>query len=396
MDWRRLGGLFIAVLGTGNLIAQPLRALRDPRDTDYASFVSAARILAAGSRNLYSLAAQHAAESAYLGFTPSPSVANAFLNPAPAAFVLIPLTGLPRAVGLGIFLAATLTCTVTAATLIYRRIVDVVSPQRMRLVLTIVTAASFPAGMTLALGQWDPFIFLAETVAIVLLATKRSSIVAGMLLSVVLLKPQLGYLIPVALIASASWRVLWGMAGGAAMWAAASWLILGEHVLDWPRLIVGNDSATTIQTLGLPGFAGMIARSAQASVVAWAVLSFGAAALAVRWRTRLRSDRAAAVVLGIAASLLISPHLWSDDLLLLALPLAWWARTQPRAALCAALALSAAWGVDVAIGPLTGPHLETLVMVVVIAGLTASWLRAPYDAAFRSLGHARGVAPRAA
>lgn len=379
MRWRRFGSLLVVVVGLGNMVAEPLRALRDPRDTDYASFVSAARILAAGSRNLYSLAAQHAAESAYLGFTPPASVANAFLNPAPAALALVPLTGLPRGAGLAIFLAIAIACVAASVALVYRNLLSPLSG-RWRLVITAAVVCSLPAGMTLALAQWDPFILAPLTLALVWLSRDRRHFAAGVLLSAAMLKPQLGYLIPVFLVAARQWRAALGMLAGGAAWLLGSFAILGDRLVDWPRLVVENDSATTVQTLGLPGLAGMLTGSTEASFVAWLALSAVIAGLAFRFRRLLAAQPAAALAIGIGASLLAAPHLWSDDLILLALPLAWWARSNPRAVLTTAIAMSAAWGVDVAVGPVTGPHLETFVLTAAVAGL-ALCLRRPATAA---------------
>jgi len=368
MQWRRAGGMAVVALAAGNMVAEALRAVRDARDTDYASFISAARILAAGSRNLYSLAAQHAAESAFLGFTPPPSVANAFLNPAPAALALVPLTGLSRTAGLAVFLAAALACVAASLVLVYRRLLAPL-PQGWRVVLAVATVCSLPAGMTIALGQWDPFILAPATLAMVWVAQGRRGFGAGLLLSMVMLKPQLGFLIPVFLLAARQWRALAGMAAGAALWLLASYAILGSHLADWPRLIVDNDSATTIQTLGIPGLAGMVAGSTRASFATWVAFSAAAVVLAARYRRRLAADPAGALALGLGVSLLLAPHLWSDDLILLALPLAWWARFQPARVLACVVALCAAWGIDVAIGPLTGPHLETFVLAAAVAQL---------------------------
>src|SRR5438270_4091654 len=200
MHGRRAGGMAVVAVGVGNMLAEAFRALRDARDTDYASFISAARILASGSRNLYSLAAQHAAESAFLGFTPPPSVANAFLNPAPAALVLVPLTGLPRAAGLAVFLAAALACVAAAVVLTCRHLLAPLG-NGWRVVLAVATVCSLPAGMTIALGQWDPFILAPLTLATAWVARGRRGFSAGVLLSAVMLKPQLGFLIPAFLVA---------------------------------------------------------------------------------------------------------------------------------------------------------------------------------------------------
>jgi hypothetical protein len=369
MQWRRLGGLAVFAVGVANTVAEPLRGVRDARNTDYVSFISAARILARGSRNLYSLAEQHAAQTAYLGFTPSATVANPFLNPAPCALALVPLTGLSRSAGIAIFLAVALLCLAVTCRLAYRHILAPLRSGRHRAVLVVASVCSLPAGMALALGQWDPFVLAPLAAAVVWLSQRRRAFAAGLLLAFIIIKPQLGFLIPVLLVAAGCWRTIAGMAAGAAAWVVASYAIVGSHLADWPRLVISSDAGPTVQTLGIPGFAGMLVGTTTASFVTWMACSSGVVVLAWRMRRSLRANPGGALALGIGLSLLCAPHLWPDDLILLSIPLLWWARSEPGPALAAALLLSAAFGVDVAIGPLTGPHLETFPMLAAVGGL---------------------------
>ncbi len=380
MQWRRAGGLLVLAVGAGNLAAQALRALRDLRDTDYATFISAARILAGGRRNIYSLAALHAAEASYIGFVPGPRVTNAFLNPPPAALALVPLTGLPPTAGLAIFLAAGAACIAAGAVVAWRRLLAPITSPAARGVVTVAAVCSLPAGMNLALGQSDPFIFVCVAVALGWLCQDRRPLLCGVLLSALCLKPHLAYLLPVFLAATGQWRVLVGFAAGAALWAVSSVAILGGEVFALPGLILANDTRQTVETLGMPGFAGMLTGSPQASLYVWLALAAASAVLVVRFRRRMAGRPAATVALAVGVSLVVSPHLLPYDLLLLAFPLLWWARVHTGSALLTSLGLSAAWGIDVAIGPLTGPHLETIVMVIAVAGLALS-LRASADAA---------------
>ncbi|HEY0409664.1 MAG TPA: hypothetical protein VGE42_05295, partial [Candidatus Dormibacteraeota bacterium] len=84
---------------------------------------------------------------------------------------------------------------------------------------------------------------------------------------------------------------------------------------------------------------------------------------------------AVVVSLGICASILCAPHVFSDDLLLLAVPLVVLATTWPRAALAGAVALSAAFVLDewvANVGPRWAEAMVVLgvgVCLVRIAGL---------------------------
>jgi hypothetical protein len=89
------------------------------------------------------------------------------------------------------------------------------------------------------------------------------------------------------------------------------------------------------------------------------------------WRRRWLAGRPLyALALGVAASLLLAPHVYAYDLIALALPLAVLGRRAPAAALVAALLLNAAYLVDTFF-VVSGPHLEALALLLIVALLVA-------------------------
>jgi hypothetical protein len=160
-------------------------------------------------------------------------------------------------------------------------------------------------------------------------------------------KPQLAWLLLPLLVAASRWRIAAGFALGAAVWLGSGLLIVGPHQLvELLPLVRARQTGESLLTAGLPALVGP-AGGNTAVLLAAPVLA--AAAVALAWRCRAGLRRAAppvAVSLGICASILCAPHVFSDDLLLLAVPLVVLATTWPRAALAGAVALSPAFVLD--------------------------------------------------
>jgi hypothetical protein len=215
-----------------------------------------------------------------------------------------------------------------------------------RTLLVVATVASLPAAMTLVLGQWGGFTLLAAAGALWALQRGRS-LTAGLLLSVLLVKPQLVWLLPPLLLAASRWRIMAGFALGAAIWAGSGLLLIGpDQLARLASLVRARQSSESLFTAGLPALAGHVA--GEGAVFAAAV-GLAAAALVLAWRYRaaLRDAGPAVIVsLGICASVLCSPHVFSDDLLIAAVPVVVLAAVRPRMALAAALALNAAFVLD--------------------------------------------------
>lgn len=369
---RRIG-ILVACGLVANVIAGPLRALGDLRDTDFIGSLVAGRMMAAGTHCVYCLADQRAAASAVIGVALPANWDNYFVTPPPTAFVMRALTLLPPRAALGLFAAGGLVCMVAAVVVIWRRALRCVDSNTGALV-AIASVFSLPAASGLALGQWDPYLVLPATLATLLLVTRQSALLAGALLSLLLVKPQVALLaVPVLCVLSA-WRVLRGFVFGASIWVAVSLVTFGGQVLQWPAAASAVGAADASLSVSVPGALALVTGSWATTVAASLLLSAVVIALAVVFRGRLRSDPAAAVSLAIAVSLLVAPHLFWDDYILLAPLFMVWGRRSPLQSFVGALALSAAFAID-ALTRLPGFHLETAVVACIVVAAAVALLR---------------------
>src|SRR5205807_6123359 len=121
--------------------------------------------------------------------------------------------------------------------------------------------------------------------------------------------------VPVVM-AAGLWRVTAGMIAAALAWVGASVLLVGfSGIHDWIAVLLSTQVGEIAKTVGLPALAGGAAGLGVAAVAA-------AVGMAGAWRCRetLRREPEIAVALGLALSLICSPHVYAGDLLLLAIP----------------------------------------------------------------------------
>lgn len=330
----RRAALVAGAVLAANAIAQAIRGLMTVRSggtIDFVAFADASRLLIQGSRCLYCSVPQQAVESAYLG-VPRPLFV-AFVNPPIAAAVLVPLAELPRTVGLGLFLALSTLAMGASGWLLVARL-------RCPLWPTLLALLSLPAVVTLYKGQWDGLLLLALVAALMLL--ERRPVLAGLLLSALAIKVQSVWLVPVVLVALGRWRVLAGMAVGAAVLIGSDIAMLGPHWLDWPRAMVQVTSAEATWFIGLASIPAYLWGSG-ADFLASGVLAVAAVAAIFGLRGRLRSDPPLALAAAVCVSLLLGPHSLPYDLLLVAPALALAGRRLPLTSAAAALVLSLAY-----------------------------------------------------
>jgi alpha-1,2-mannosyltransferase len=330
----RWAALVTGAVLAANALTQAIRGLMTVRSgmpIDFVAFADASRLLVEGSRCLYCSAPQHAVESAYLG-VPRPAFV-AFLNPPIVAVVLVPLAELPRTVGLGLFLVLSTLALGAAGWLLVARLGCPVWP-------TVLAVLSLPAAITLYKGQWDGLLLLALVAALVLL--ERRPVLAGLLLSALAIKVQAVWLVPVVLVALGRWRVLAGMAVGAAVLIGSDIAMLGPHWLDWPHAMFQTTSDQATWNIGLASIPAYLGGNG-AGLLASAALGIAAVPAIFGLRGRLRSDPSLAVAAAVCISLLLGPHTLPYDLLLVAPALALAGRRLPLASAAAALLLSVAY-----------------------------------------------------
>ncbi len=111
--------------------------------------------------------------------------------------------------------------------------------QRWQRAALVVSAACSPAAMFTLLAGQNAFLSAALLVGGLGLLY-RAPVVAGMLLGLLVFKPQLAVLVPVGLLAGRHWRALIAAGGSAALLSGASLAAFGTAVwVDWFRLMLG-------------------------------------------------------------------------------------------------------------------------------------------------------------
>ena len=168
---------------------------------------------------------------------------------------------------------------------------------------------------------------------------ERKPLLAGLLLGLVIFKPQFVPLLAVAMVAGGYWRALGAAAVTAILLVLVSVIAFGPALwLDWanvylhPRLVAGvnatdwghrwDDSVSTVATLlGAPHWAALVAQCVAALVAVLAV-----------WRAFAARSPAQLPIL-LCAGLLASPHVSNYDLIglaIAALALVRWVPVQTR------------------------------------------------------------------
>lgn len=291
-----------------------LDLLGKPIGTDFTSFWTASRIALSGHpQAAYDIATHHAAQTRLFGREVS---YYAFFYPPIFLLICLPLATLPYLASLAAWLAAT-----GAA---YAKVARGFLGERGGWVAVL----AFPA-VLINLGHGQNAFLSAALFGGAVLIWDRRPILAGLLLGCLAYKPQLGLLIPVALLAAGRWRTIAGAASSVVGLAAVSVAVFGTAT--WRAFLAASPLARATLEQGLVGDAKMqsvfaavrllhggvgLAYAAQ-TAVAIAV----AAVLAVLSRKAPRAAAAGPAL--VAASLLASPFLLDYDLILLVIPLAW-------------------------------------------------------------------------
>ena len=335
---------------------------------DYLAIASAGRVVHGGSSCVYCAGSLAAAQAQLLGYTPASSSTFPvpFVNPALMAWLIQPLALLPMQTGTDLFVAVNVVAMALAATILIRR----ASPRLggpLAACVVVIVVFSLEAGTGIRLGQSDGIMLLAATLAIEALARGRS-VIAGLLLVPLLLKPQLVWLVPPVLVVARQWRMLGALVAGAAVVVLGSIAVAGPaHLLDATGLVTASAYAhLDLQGNAIPALvARPLASNAAAWVVALALAAVAVAAMVV-WRDALRRNMVPAVAIGVGLSVVLSPHLGDYSLMLLAIPVAVLAPRAPALA----LVLVGAYTAASLFNPLQ-PLNESTVAFVLLTGLIA-------------------------
>ena len=332
-----------------------------PTGRDFISFWGAAKIVLAGNpAAVYDLEALHALQSSVATFDDG-KMPFAY----PPAFLLLVLP-----FGLWSFPAAMALW--SAATFgVYLAVARRAFPGAGWL-----PAAFAPVFATAVIGQ-NGFVTASIFIGGLYLLRSRA-FAAGLLLGCLAIKPQLGVLLPIALVAGGQWRAI----GGAAL-SSIGVLLLGLLVFGvatteaWVAQMPLFGEIARDGLVGWGKLASVYAALRQAGLspevaLAWhGAVALGAAVLVWRvWRSE--APHMAKVAVLAAATMLISPYLFLYDGVILAVPFLWLASRGERPQVLAPLCLLPFVSVtQVGLGATT-PNLMPIVPIVLVVLL---WMR---------------------
>jgi hypothetical protein len=290
-----------------------------PLGTDFMSFYAASKLALTGQAaqawNPYAhQAAQDAIFGRQLGYW-------AFFYPPAYLLICAPLALMPYGLSLFVWLAGT-----TAAAVL-------LAPQWLKqqtaATIGLIPLLAFPA-LWINIGNGQN---AALTTALFLggcLLLDRRPIIAGLILGLLIIKPQLGLALPFILIASGRWKTFIAAGVSAAGLSFAAWLLVGTE--GYLAFLQNSELARITLEQGLVSPARM--QSLFAALMLWhaplwlaygaqILLALGVIVSACFIIRRHRPDHFALSALMVSATLLMTPFMLDYDLLLSAIPLGW-------------------------------------------------------------------------
>lgn len=303
--------------------------------------------------------------------------------PYPPHFMLVAaaLALLPYGAALAAWMALTLP--------VYLAAVRAAMPHRNWLLF----ALAFP-GVFVNLGHGQNGFLSVGLLGLGLLSLEERPILAGVFFGLLTYKPQLGLLLPLALIVDSRWCAFLAATATALFVSLLSYVVLGAETwhaffasFELTRTYVLEQGPTGWQKLQSP-FAAMRMLGAgieAAYAVQAAVSLFVAAVVLWIWRRPLAMPlKGAALATG---TLLVTPYVLDYDLMLLAIPLAWLAMEGIRGQFLSweKISLFAAWLLPLvsrgigSLGLPIGPIVLLLLLVLIMrrAVVEAPSLRSP-------------------
>jgi hypothetical protein len=318
--YRFVGNACAAII-LAALLAEFVRNILHPTSRDFVSFWGAAQLALAGhSAAAYDRAALHAVQTTVATFT-----RGEMPFPYPPAYLLlvIPFGLLPFAPAMVAWSLGTLAFYLSAAKRLFPR--------------SGWLAAAFPAVFANASIGQNAFVTTGIFMAGLALL-ESSPFAAGAVLGCLVIKPQLGLLLPVALIAARQWRAIAGAAISSTgimllglllfgMATTMAWIhqlplyatIVRDGLVGWSKL--GSVYAAARQA-GLPAEPAILLHSL--------VVVVAAAAVWRMWRSGAAFGAKVAIL--SAATLLASPYVFFYDGVILVPAFLWLARENARPA----------------------------------------------------------------
>ena len=383
--------LYVAFLASGLLARKwPVDTDGHPVIIDYLSMWAAGRLALAGhAAAAYDWTAHKAIEVTAVGHDFA-TYASWFYPPAfffaTAPFALLPFAPSLLAwntVGLGLALIA----------------VGKVIPRRAPLILAAIATPVVLWNATLGQNGCLSAALIAGALALV----ERRPVIAGALIACLTFKPQLGILLPVALVCGGYWRTFMTAAVGTALLVVASLAVFGADA--WAAFLGSIGLAkqtilvdTAIGAAKLESAFGLMRLLGGSTDIAWTAQLLVAtpvvALVGWLWRSSAPLDlKAAALAAGTA---LVTPYVLIYDLVILVVPIAFLARSglskaETLAVAAAGILLFARALTDVPLGLAASVIVGGVVLVRILrSGPLAITIRPQQRHDLRLLGLRRG------
>lgn len=285
-----------------------------------------------------------------------------YLSPPPVAWLVAPLQALPYSAAFDVWIAFLLVTFIAALAW------STTYAGFARFAAVGVALVPWWVAQALMVGQVVPLVAVSVVVAWKLLRDDRD-IAAGLVLGLVLLKPNTAILAPIALLVAGRVRAFAAWLVPAVVIFAISLATLGPHgfsayLAGLTNLPPGANHLTLQGTFGLTGGIATLARIA--IVVGALVTAY-----------RLRSHTGVPLAMGALASLLVAPYLHGSDLCVL-VAVGWiiWHELpapMPRAVITAMVLMSTALNVMAGMGPPLDRWMLFELLLALTVGVMA-WL----------------------
>jgi hypothetical protein len=273
-----------------------------PKESDFPAFYSAARIWAS-SQNPYDLQAQCSVQQPIRGVPCLP-----FAHPP----VLLPLISLVSNEDFTSSYYRWILVLVLVTALCILPLYRLCAEWKV----SVQTILFFPIVVAITFGQDTPFILLGVLLWIWLLTSKREML-AGLVLSIAVLKPQIAILLAVPLLFSRP-KAFAGFLLGAAVLGVYSFALVGVEGFRGALRIVevmSQGRGYGVNPHVMQNATALLVRSGLSAVWSWPVFALGIIAISIYWKKNGTSLRQLSA--GIIVALFTAPHLHFHDLSLL-------------------------------------------------------------------------------
>lgn len=226
---------FITIVVLGATSSGKVDMLGKPLGSDFVSFYAAGKLVQSGQAPLvYDTLVHFSAEKSAVG---NDTIGYySFTYPPMILLLVTPLAVFPYLVALLLWQGGSLFFFVS---MLFKlsNIKDIV-----------VLALAFPAVLLTMLHGQNSFL-TAGLIAGIIYYLDKKPLLCGLMIGLLTLKPHLGILIPVVLLASNHWRVFFAAAGFSLLFAALSYLVLGQET--WQAFSSTTDLSMRVLNEGL-------------------------------------------------------------------------------------------------------------------------------------------------